>query len=161
MKIVCTQYLSYTTYQSRFAVRSGKKSPNQETGLGNRGHLVHISEVVFCKVVSTQYKQVCFFQKFLIYSLRVLLMKMCYIKRLSNFFCRTQGRNWLPKTGWAIAHPAHLPVMTLHNPLKHCGNSKFERVKGSHLKKKLLQSSPLYGVLIQIVTKQLYQLFQL
>ena len=25
--------------QSRFAVRIGKKSPNQETGLGNRGHL--------------------------------------------------------------------------------------------------------------------------
>ena len=27
-------------YQSRFAVRKGKKNPNQETGLGNRGPLV-------------------------------------------------------------------------------------------------------------------------
>jgi hypothetical protein len=28
----------FTTY-SRLDVRSSKKSPNQETGLGNRGHL--------------------------------------------------------------------------------------------------------------------------
>ena len=27
------------TYQSQFAVRHSKKSSNQETGLGNRGHL--------------------------------------------------------------------------------------------------------------------------
>ena len=97
----------------------------------------HIIKVVFCKVVSTN---TCFFSKILNLQLAVASNEDVLLKKTikATLFCHTQGRNWLPKTGWAIAHPACLPVIPLHNPLKHWANSKFELVKGSHLKKKLL-----------------------
>ena len=45
-------------YESCVAVRSGKKSPNQETGLGNRGHLKVLNDTKF--ILNDQAGPSCF-----------------------------------------------------------------------------------------------------
>ena len=44
-------------YESCVAVRSGKKSPNQETGLGNRGHLKVLNDTKFVVTKLTWFYQ--------------------------------------------------------------------------------------------------------